>query len=188
MHNNTGQPEDPDRLLIREIADGNAQALDTLYAQYGPAVLNFLTARLSDREKAEEVLQDVMLAVWKGAANFRGDSRVLTWLLTIARNRAINVYRKRQIDTVEFEDELDMRGSDTGPLEKVMRRDRDEALREAVNLLNPHHREVLTLVFFHQLSGVEVADVLGISEGTVKSRLHRAKETLRRMLHGEEIL
>ena len=62
MQNKPQQPEDPDHLLIREMASGNAQALDTLYAQYGSAVFNFLMSRLSDRSKAEEVLQDVMLA------------------------------------------------------------------------------------------------------------------------------
>jgi RNA polymerase sigma-70 factor, ECF subfamily len=180
------QPYDPDHRLVRAVADGDTQAMDELYAQYGPGILNFLVARLNNRQLAEEVLQDVMLAVWKSASNFRGDSKVLTWLLTIARNRAINTTRKKCPTVVEMNEEIGLQSTDTGPLEKVARLDRYAALREALELLPEAQREVLTLVFFHQLSGAEVADVLDISVGTVKSRLFRAKETLRRVLPSEE--
>lgn len=179
---------DPDYALIREIAAGSGQALDMLYARHGPSILNFLVTRLSDRQKAEEVLQDVMMAAWRGAGNFRGESRVLTWLLSIARNRAINVYRKHTPDTVSLDEEIDMHGTDTGPLEKVVKLDQSKMVRHAMETLPEHHREILTLVFFQQLSGTEAAQVLDISPGTVKSRLHRAKEALRRiLLQNEEI-
>jgi RNA polymerase sigma-70 factor (ECF subfamily) len=180
------QPQDID--LIQGIAAGKTESLDMLYARYGSAVLNFLMARTRDRQTAEEVLQDVMMAIWRGAKNFREESRVLTWMLTIARNRAINAQRRKQPDIVVFEDELNLKGHDTEPLEKVVKLDRASAIRDAIDLLPEHHREVLILVFYHSLSGAEVAEVLGISVGTVKSRLHRAKETLRGLLHSEEVL
>jgi DNA-directed RNA polymerase specialized sigma24 family protein len=143
--------------LLRQMADGNPAALDVLYARYGSGIFGFLMARLGDRALAEEVLQDVMLAAWRSAAGFRGESRVLTWLLTIARNRAINATRRRRPILVPFHDAL--------PASQC---------------------EVLTLVFYHQLTAPEVAAVLGIAVGTVKSRLHRAKHNLRRVLQREE--
>ena len=179
---------DPDHALIRSIAEGNAKALDELYARYGPSILNFLVARLGDRQLAEEVLQDVMLAVWNSSANFRGESKVLTWLLTIARNRAINTQRKRRPQIVEFDEELKITNDETGPLERMVKQGQYSTVREAIEALPAGQRETLTLVFYHQLSGVEVAEALGVSVGTVKSRLHRAKETLRRILQGEESL
>jgi len=182
------RPEDPDHLLIRQMAEGQTQALDELYARYGPGILNFLFARLNDRQLAEEVLQDVMLAAWRSAPNFRGESKVLTWLLTIARNRAINTQRKRRPTLVELNDEVKLQANDTGPLEKVSKLDKYEALRAGLDQLPDAQREVLVLVFFHQLSGAEVAEMLNISVGTVKSRLFRAKEMLRRVLPGEENL
>jgi len=182
------QPYDPDHAVIQAMAAGNAAALDELYARYGPGILNFLVARLNNRQLAEEVLQDVMLAAWKSAPIFRGESKVLTWLLTIARNRAINTQRKNRPTLVEFSDEIKLQSADTGPLEAIVKTDRYEAVREALKLLPDGQREVLVLVFFQQLTGVEVAEVLGISVGTVKSRLFRAKELLRRALAGEEIL
>jgi RNA polymerase sigma-70 factor, ECF subfamily len=182
----TGTPAfndyDPDAPLIRSIANGDMRALNELYARHGANILSYLSSFLNDRQLAEEVLQDVMMAVWNHADQFRGDSKVRTWLLTIARNRAINTRRRNAPHLVQFDDALDMDAGDTTPLEKVERKHRSEQMREALNRLPPAYQEILLLVFYHQLSGVEVAEVLGISTGTVKSRLHRAKELLRRVL------
>lgn len=182
----TGTPAfndyDPDAPLIRAISGGDMRALNELYARHGANILSYLSSFLNDRQLAEEVLQDVMMAVWNHAGQFRGDSKVRTWLLTIARNRAINTRRRAVPHLVQFDDALEVDAGDTTPLEKVERKRRSEVMREALNRLPPAYQEILLLVFYHQLSGVEVAEVLGISTGTVKSRLHRAKELLRRVL------
>lgn len=182
----TGTPAfndyDPDAPLIRAIAGGDVRALNELYARHGANILSYLSSFLNDRQLAEEVLQDVMMAVWNHAGQFRGDSKVRTWLLTIARNRAINTRRRAAPHLVQFDDALEVDAGDTTPLERVERKRRSEMMREALNRLPPAYQEILLLVFYHQLSGVEVAEVLGISTGTVKSRLHRAKELLRRVL------
>jgi RNA polymerase sigma-70 factor, ECF subfamily len=174
---------DPDYALIHGMAARDPRALDELYARHGRGILSFLMAHLRDnRQLAEEVLQDVMLAAWENAAKFRGESKVRTWLLVIARNRALNAIRRRSPTLVELDDNLSNYDDDTSPLERVQRQFRGQALRKAIDSLPPQHKEILVLVFYQQLSGVEVAQVLGISEGTVKSRLHRAKEALRRIL------
>lgn len=177
---------DPDWQLIRAMAAGDAGALDELYARHGPYILSFLVARLRNRQLAEEVLQDVMLSAWNSAASFREESKVRTWLLVIARNRAINMQRKRKLQLVQLYEEGDMLSEDTSPSQRMERYDNKSLVREAINQLPEHQREVLVLVFYHQLSGPEVADVLDISVGTVKSRLHRAKEMLKRVLMKED--
>jgi RNA polymerase sigma-70 factor (ECF subfamily) len=168
------------------MAAGDVRALDELYARHGPAILSFLVARLSDRQLAEEVLQDVMLAVWNNAASFRAESSVRTWLLVIARNRAINARRRYRPQLVSLADAPELHSNDTGPFEAVAREFDRTAVREALQHLTPDHREILTLFFYHQLSGPEIAEVLNINTGTVKSRLHRAKEALRRLLVTKE--
>lgn len=173
---------DPDVALIQAIAAGEARALDELYARHGPGLLSYLTAYTNDRQLAEEVLQDVMLAVWDNAANFRGDSKVRTWMLVIARNRALNAQRRKMPDIVSIDDVYEPASTDTEPLERLARQAQMAMLRAALDRLPGVHREILVLVFFHQLSGLEVAQVLGINVGTVKSRLHRAKEALRRVM------
>ncbi len=174
------QVSDVDFALVQAIAEGDVPALNELYTRHGANILNYLTSLLHDRQLAEEVLQDVMLAVWESAARFRGDSKVRTWLLTIARNKAINTQRRTVPTLVQMDDEL--YAADTTPLEKVERKTQQQTMQAALEQLPPFHREILVLIFYHQLSGPEVADVLGINVGTVKSRLHRAKEMLRRVL------
>ncbi len=94
----------PDVMLLRAVAVSAAGAVEEMYARYGPAVYSFLIARLGDAPLAEEVLQDVMLSAWRAAGQFRGDSKVLTWLLSIARNRAINVRRKHIVPQIPLND------------------------------------------------------------------------------------
>lgn len=177
---------DPDWSLIRAMADGDVRALNDVYARYGPMLLGFLSARLPNRQLAEEVLQDVMLAVWDNAKNFEARSKVKTWLLVIARNRAINATRRKKLSLIDITKVFDLRSDDTSPMEAVERHEKQDNVREAIKKLPEGQREVLVLVFYHQLTGPEVAEVLDISEGTVKSRLHRAKETLRGLLAQEE--
>ncbi|MEP7291616.1 MAG: sigma-70 family RNA polymerase sigma factor [Chloroflexota bacterium] len=171
---------DPDFALVEAMAGGEVAALNELYIRHGANILNYLTSLLRDREQAEEVLQDVMFAAWEHASGFRGESKVRTWLLTIARHRAINTQRRAMPVLTELDESAST--ADTTPLEKVERKHQQQALQAAILQLPPFHQEILVLIFYHQLSGPEVAEVLGITVGTVKSRLHRAKEMLRRVL------
>lgn len=176
---------DPDWLLIRAMADGDIRGLNELYARYGGLLLSFLTARVGNRQLAEEILQDVMLAAWNHAEKFEARSKVKTWLLVIARNRAINAQRRKQVPVMQINDVLHLQSDDTGPQEALERNERHDRVRDAIQKLPDGQREVLVLVFYHQLTGPEVAEVLDISEGTVKSRLHRAKENLKGLLTQE---
>ncbi|MEL6406076.1 MAG: sigma-70 family RNA polymerase sigma factor [Chloroflexota bacterium] len=177
---------DPDWALVRAMADGDVRALNEVYARYGPMLLSFLSARLPTRQLAEEVLQDVMLAVWENAHKFEARSKVKTWMLVIARNRAINATRRKKLSLIDISKVFDLKSDDTGPIEAVTRQETQDRVRVAIHKLPEGQREVLTLVFYHQLTGPEVAEVLDISEGTVKSRLHRAKETLKGLLAQED--
>ncbi len=173
-------PPDPDLPLIQAIARGDGRALHELYTRHGANVLNYLRSYLDDRQLAEEVLQDVMMAVWNHAGSFRGESKVRTWMLTIARNRAINAGRRYTPRMVELDENLHT--GENSPLEHAEAHHQAHALRQAIRELPKFHQEILILVFYQGLSGQEVAEVLGVSVGTVKSRLHRAKEMLRKVL------
>lgn len=176
---------DPDLCLVRAMAEGDTHALDHLYVRHGPGLLVFLVGQLGDRQAAEEVLQDVMLAAWQGAAAFRGDSRVYTWLLVIARHRAINLLRRKVLPRAALDDTLVDRCG--GPQEQIEHRDEASAMRALLQQLPPDQRETLELIFFyHELSGQEAATALGVAQGTIKSRLNRAKSTLRKMWNSRE--
>lgn len=162
--------------LIRAMAAGEAEALRTLYERLGPRVLSYLLGQLPTRELAEEVLQDVFLAAWRASGGFRGDSKVLTWLLTIAHNRAINARRRKQLDKVPLDSRRhgDVRAPDLG--ERVAHR---MDVRHALRTLPEAQRAALELVFFHGLAIAEAAAVLDVAPGTIKSRIFRAKAALR---------
>ena len=175
---------EPDARLIERIGRGEPAALEALYARHGRALLAYLIGQVGDAHLAEEVLQDVMLAVWRGAARFRGDSAVTTWLLAIARRRAITA-RQRRAPVEQALDEQTASG-DTGPIETLVRRSEQSEVRAALRALPDDQRETLELIFYHGLTGPQAAEVLGVAPGTVKSRLHRAKTALERVLRLRE--
>lgn len=174
---------DPDLPLLQAIAGGDVGALDALYTRHGRSILSYLLGQLSDQTLAEEVLQDVMLAVWHGARDFRGESRVRTWLLAIARRQALSKLRRRRPEALPLYEDMADEGVNA-PLEDPVD---DAALRAALRQLPGDQRETLELIFYHHLSGQEAAEVMGVSPGTIKSRLHRAKTTLRGLLQQKEI-
>jgi len=166
-----------DASLVQRIARGHEDALETLYARHGLTLLTYLVQQLGDRILAEEVLQDMLLDVWKGAVNFRNESTVRTWLFSIARYRALRrrSYRPPEHDPLDDEGI----GTEDGLEETIMQR---SDVQQAIDQLSAEHREVLNLIFFYDLSGNETAAVLGIPLGTLKSRLWRAKDALRKLL------
>ncbi len=169
-----------DQALVQAIASGDSHALEALYRRHGSGILSYIMGQVSDRALAEEVLQDVMLAVWNSAANFRGESKVTTWMIAITRKRAISARQKLPSTEAPLGDHV--AAHDPGPLETLERQTDQETIQAALRHLPADQRETLELIFFHGLSGPEAADVLGVAPGTVKSRLNRAKTTLRRIL------
>jgi RNA polymerase sigma-70 factor (ECF subfamily) len=173
---------DPDLPLLRAMGCGDATALAELYRLRGPALLAYLTARLDDRELAEEVLQDVMLAAWRAAKHFRGQGRVMAWLLAIARTRAINAYHRQvrphatqvALDEASTQESCEPFGS------------HNEELSAGLRTIPAEQREALELVFYHGLSLQETAQVMSVAVGTVKSRLHRARKRLAKWIMEEE--
>lgn len=181
-------PDEVDRALVRAMARGDVNALSIFYARHGPTVLAYVSGKLSDRQLAEEVLQDTMLAVWRAAVHFRGESSVRSWLLAIARRRVSDAWRRQPAEHLLPADPADP-DSNIGDL-AIAAVERDTVrtdIQAALQRLSAEQREMLELIFFHQLSGPEAAAVLGVPSGTVKSRLHRAKEALRKLLQREDI-
>jgi RNA polymerase sigma-70 factor, ECF subfamily len=169
-------------VLLSRIAGGDQGALAEFYRRHGQVVLAQIVLLVGDRALAEEILQDTMLAVWRGAGSFRGDSRVRSWLISIARRQARDRMRRRQLRVVDDACLADQPSRDPGP--DVVALDRAEAaeMGNAIRALTPAHREVLGLAFGAGLSLPEVAEVLQVPLGTVKSRLAAARAALGRVL------
>ena len=173
--------------LLHRVAEGDVDAFEALYLRHWYALLTYLIGQLDKHAIAEEVLQDVMLAVWHGSARFRGDASVLTWMFAIARHHAFKAREHHsQTDVPILEDQI--AESQDSPAEAFERRERRTAIHEALHQLSIEQREIIELVFYHGLTGPEVASVTGVALGTVKSRLRRAKRHLSRLLRLQEAI
>jgi RNA polymerase sigma-70 factor (ECF subfamily) len=182
---NQSSHDDPDLPLIRAIGSGDTHALSEIYERHGAGILSFLINRLHDRQHAEEILQDVMLAVWKAAATFRGECLVRTWLMTIARNHSIDAYNGRKPPNLPLNEAII---SDNTSVPAVVEQAfLSERLGCIFQQLSVDQREAVRLVLVQSLTYAEAAEVLGVPEGTVKSRLHHARQTMRRLLQMEGI-
>jgi RNA polymerase sigma-70 factor, ECF subfamily len=178
-------PGDSDARLLRCVARGDQQALAELYQRHGRIVLAQINLMAGDRAVSEEILQDTMLAVWRGAGSFRGDSSVRSWLIAIARRQARDRLRRHRMRTVGDDALAGQPSAAPGPEHVALDRAEVTEVAAAMRALAAPHREVLGLVFGSGLSLREAAGVLDVPVGTVKSRLAAARTALARRLDEE---
>jgi RNA polymerase sigma-70 factor, ECF subfamily len=176
-----------DRALIAQIAAGDAGAMRVLFTRYHGRVLAFIRRILRNEAQAEEVANEVFMQVWRGAASFEDRSSALTWILSIAHHRALNVVRKRSESSWDEDEAAEIPDATDNPEVRLQKSDKGEALRRCSEALPPIYREVIDLVYYHELSIKEVSDVLGIPDGTVKTRLFKARKRLEEMLEAAGI-
>lgn len=167
-----------DEMLIRRIAHGDQLAIHTLFGRHRVALYRWLLRLVGDEALAEDLLSDVFLDVWRQAAAFEARSSVSTWLLAIARYKALSARRRRT--DAELDEKIASRVADTAddPEVVLQKKTRAELLRHALARLSPEHGEVIDLAYFHGKSVKEVAEIVGIAEATVKTRMFYARKRL----------
>lgn len=168
--------------LICRAARGDAEAFRQLVEAYQTPAYR-LAARMCGPDSVEDVTQEAFLAAWRALPEFRGDCRFSTWLYRLVSNAAIDCLRreKKHRDTGDVDD-LELPDGGPSPQEQAERSDTRDAVRRALDRLSPEHRQVLLLRFMQELDYGEIARALDVSEGTVKSRINRAKSKLREVL------
>ena len=168
------------RALIDLVAAGNQGAYEELYKLLSRRVYAFVRRMIENAETADEIMVETMYEVWKTAGRFRGDSKVTTWVLGIARNKVLMAFRSRSSapheDIDDFADILDSETPDAFAV--LAEKQTAELIQRCMQRLSDKHRECVHLTHFEDMSMPEVAAVLGIPEGTVKSRLSHARAQL----------
>jgi RNA polymerase sigma-70 factor (ECF subfamily) len=168
-----------DAACVRRVADGDADALRILYERHGRLVYSFASRITTDPGLAEECAQDVFVTLWRKAATFEPErAKLTTWLLTITRNRAIELVRQRQRRPEPHAD-LEPAGESPDTADLVAAADEAELVAEAIGSLPEDQLEVVRLSYFDGLSHAEIADLIGIPLGTVKGRMRLALGRLR---------
>jgi RNA polymerase sigma-70 factor, ECF subfamily len=175
-------PDTSDPALIQSIAAGDKHAMQILYAQHNVRVFRFLLRFVADASAAEDLVSEVFLDVWRQAGNFRAQSRVSTWLLAIARNKAISALRRRP--TEELDDATAAAVEDPGddPEVTMQNRQRTGILLDCLTRLSSAHREVIDLVYYHERSIDEAAEIVGVPPATVRTRMIYARKRIAELM------
>lgn len=167
-----------DEALLERIASGDAAALSLLYQRHEARLFAFLCRYARDRMVAEELLQDTLLAVWRSAHLYAGRSEVRTWLFGVAWRQARDRLRARRPEEVPLDGAAAYVDPAPGPPEWAIASAQGRAIVAALDGLPARHREVLALAFAARVPHREIAEILGVPVGTVKSRLHHARLAL----------
>ncbi len=171
-----------DEALISAIAAGNRRAMHVLYVRHSVRVYRFVLRLTKDSPLAEDLVSEVFIDVWRRAGGFKGRSQVSTWLLAIARNKALSALRTRSDEQLDD----DMAAAIVDPADNaettVNKRDRSEIVRHCLTQLSSLHREVLDLVYYHEKSVDQVAQIVGAPANTVKTRMFYARRRMENLL------
>ena len=159
--------------------------IETLMREYGNDVLRTAYSYVKDKFTAEDIFQEVFIKAYKSLDSFRNESSVKTWLIRITINAAKDylksAYNQKVVPMMDFKEDMLTSEDD---FEEIENRDRDEQIRNTVMNLPEQYREVLLCVYYHDMSVAETAKSLNIAEGTVKSRLSRARDLMKNKLEG----
>lgn len=189
-HSRTATRPTTDEVLIQNIANGDKRAMQVLFARHNVRVYRFIARLIGDGAAAEDLVSEVFLDVWRKAGQFEGRSQVSTWLLAIARYKALSQLRSRTTDRLDDETAQAIEDTADTPEIALEKKDRGALLRKCLMELSPAHREVVDLVYYHEKSMEEVAEILQIPDATVRTRMFYARKRLAELLrsHGIERL
>ena len=175
------EPPSDDELLAR-LAKGDQRAMPLLFARHRTRVFRFVLRRVRSEAMAEELVNEVFLAVWQQAGRFEGTSSATTWMLSIAHNKAVSSLRKRRDEALDEGVAEAIPDTSDSAETTLAKGGKAAALRACLDRLPDEQRVVMDLVYYHEQSVKEVAEVLGIPESTVKTRMFYARKKLSEML------
>ena len=170
-------------LLISRARGGDREAFGELVEQYRDNVYRLAYRMCGNAYDADEAAQEAFVAAWRALPNFRGDAKFSTWLYRLTTNAAIDVMRReKRHQTVGDGEMMELADDADSPQETVERTEQQETVQKALSTLSEEYREVLLLRYMEELDYAEIAEVLQLPSGTVKSRINRAKAALKTAL------
>jgi RNA polymerase sigma-70 factor, ECF subfamily len=175
-----------DETLVRCVARKDQRAMRVLFARHHRRVCLFLIRFVKDETLAEDVVSEVFLDVWRKAETFKGQSAVSTWLLAIARNKALTAVARRS--EVGLDDEMAATLVDprADPERALQEKDRSEVLGQCLAQLSPEHGQIISLVYYREKSVREAAEIVGVPEPTVKSRMFYARRRIAELMRAHD--
>jgi len=176
-----------DEVLIGRIANGDRLAMQVLFARHHVRVFRFVLRLVREEATAEDLISEVFLDVWRQAGKFEGRSQVSTWLLAIARFKALSVLRRKPEQELDEETAEAIEDTSDTPDVVLEKKQKSDLIRKCLTGLSAEHREIIDLVYYHEKSVEEVAEIVGIPEATVKTRMFYARKKLAELLKAQGI-
>jgi RNA polymerase sigma-70 factor (ECF subfamily) len=177
----------PDKVLIRAIADRDNEAFAELYRRHHDYVLRVVMRHVNSAAVAEEVANDVFIDVWRTARQYAAKSQVTTWLMGIARHRAISACRRRGEDALDERAAAAIEDPGDDGLKRVETRERSDILQRCLARLPKAQRCVIDLVYYQDKSVDEAARCIGIPPATVRTRMFYARNRMAELLQNQGI-
>ncbi|MEO7795020.1 MAG: RNA polymerase sigma factor [Thermoanaerobaculia bacterium] len=174
-----------DSQLMGRVRDGEVALLGELFERHHQRLFHFFLRLARSRSAAEDLVQEVFVRMLKYRHTFRAESEFVPWMFTLARNAATDLYRARPKELPETEDTPEPEAELPHPVEALERAEQARKLQRALGRLAPERREILVLARFSELKYDRIAEMLGISEGAVKVRVHRALKELKEIFHAD---
>jgi len=176
-----------DEMLITQMAAGNKLAMRALFARHQVRVYRFILRIVHDSALAEDVVSEVFFEAWQHADRFEGRSSVSTWLLGIARHKALTASNRRPTDLLDDRIAMTVADPANDPEADLAEKDKASVLRRCLSALSPEHAEIIDLVYYQEKSIKEIAQILGIPDNTVKTRMFYARKRLAALVAAEGI-
>jgi RNA polymerase sigma-70 factor (ECF subfamily) len=171
-----------DEVLIGRIASGDRLAMQLLFARHHVRVYRFVLRLVRDQSSAEDLISEVFLDVWRQAGRFEGRSAVSTWLLAIARFKALSALRRKPDEVLDEDAAAAIEDPGDDPEAVLAKKDKSAIIRKCLEGLSVEHREIIDLVYYHEKSVEEVAEIVGIPANTEKTRMFYARRKLAELL------
>jgi RNA polymerase sigma-70 factor (ECF subfamily) len=173
-----GSAQTTDEALVRAMAAGDKQALQVLFARHNVRVYRFILRFLNDEAMAEDVVSEVFFDAWRQADKFECRSQVSTWIMAIARNKALSQLRRRQPEELDEEVAEFIEDTADTPEAAMQKKQQGSILLDCLTQLSPAHREIIDLVYYHGNTIDEVAEIIGVPQNTVKTRMFYARKRI----------
>ncbi len=186
MLNSESSIERTDEMLVIAFQKGDESAFEEIVNRYKLRLMRLAQSVVHNEEDAWDILQEALIKVYKKLGNFKGDSKLYTWLYRVVMNQAIDKVRRRPkvliMSSEELLHEMSDKSANSRPDKRVLNKELREHIFSAIDSLPEKHKKVVLLREVEDLSYKEIAGILNCSEGTVMSRLYYAREKLRELL------
>jgi RNA polymerase sigma-70 factor (ECF subfamily) len=171
-------PAAGDEALIARIAAGDKLAMRALFARHHLRIYRFVLRLVRDSQLAEDLVSEVFIEVWRHAGKFEARSAATTWLLSIARHKALSRLRRRSDARLDDATAAAIADTADDPEITIRKKQQRDILRDCLARLSPDHREIVDLVYYQGMAISEVAEIVGIPQSTVKTRMFHARKRL----------